>query len=167
MKQLTILSDGEDFSLEFGRVLGERLEPGDVLALWGELGAGKTLLAGGIARGLGVPPGIPVASPTFTLINEYEARLRLYHLDLYRLGDPDELETLPWREALFGGGVAVIEWPERMGSLLPEERWDICIAVTGEDSRTFTIRALGERNRARLDEWSRAVLFRQAQPSGS
>lgn len=165
MQQLTIPSDGEDFSRELGRMLGERLEPGDVLALRGELGAGKTLLAGGIARGLGVPPGIPVNSPTFTLINEYEGRLRLYHLDLYRLGDPDELETLPWREALFGGGVAVIEWPERMGSLLPEERWDICIAVTGENSRTFTILALGERNRARLDAWGRGILSRQVPPS--
>lgn len=154
MEQLTVSSDSEERSREFGRMLGERLEAGDVLALRGELGAGKTLLAGGVAAGLGISPEIPVTSPTFTFINEYDGRLHLYHLDLYRLGDPDELETLPWREALFGGGVAVIEWPERMEPLLPEERWDISIAVTGDDSRSFTVRAVGERNRARLDAWA-------------
>ncbi len=78
---LTIESTGEAFSLEVGRLIGERLQPGDVLALWGELGAGKTLLTCGIARGLGVPEEVRITSPTFTLINEYEGRIHLYHLD--------------------------------------------------------------------------------------
>ncbi|MCE5244919.1 MAG: tRNA (adenosine(37)-N6)-threonylcarbamoyltransferase complex ATPase subunit type 1 TsaE [Syntrophobacteraceae bacterium] len=151
MNSLTIHSPSEEFSLELGRMIGSILRPGDILALHGELGAGKTLLAQGIARGLGIPADIPITSPTFTFINEYEGRLRLCHLDLYRLGEPDELETLPWREALFGGGVAVIEWPERMGTLLPKERWDVRIEVTGEDSRSISIAALGEKARTRLD----------------
>ena len=151
MNALTIHSPCESFSLELGRRIGSLLQPGDVLALHGDLGAGKTLLARGIARGLGVPEEIPVTSPTFTFINEYEGRLRLYHLDLYRLAEPDELETLPWREALFGAGTAVVEWPERMGTLLPEERWDVRIEITGDDDRSITIAAFGEKACTRLD----------------
>lgn len=153
MQELIIHSAHESSSLELGRRIGEILEPGDVLALWGELGAGKTLLTRGIARGLSISPQIPITSPTFTFINEYEGRLHLYHLDLYRLTDLDELETLPWREALFGDGVAVIEWPERLESSLPEERFDIRISITGEESRTLTLIAHGERNRQRLEKW--------------
>lgn len=159
MQDLTIQSESEACSLELGRLLGERLEPGDVLALRGELGAGKTLLTRGIARGLGVPSEVRVTSPTFTFINEYDGRLRLYHLDLYRLGDIDELETLPWREALFGVGVAVVEWPERMEELLPEERWEIRINVTGDESRSVAIRPSGERNRKRLEAWVKDGAF--------
>jgi tRNA threonylcarbamoyladenosine biosynthesis protein TsaE len=147
MQELTLHSDNEETSLDLGRRIGETLEPGDVLALWGELGAGKTLLTRGIARGLSIPPEIPITSPTFTFINEYEGRLHLYHLDLYRLTDLDELETLPWREALFGTGAAVIEWPERLGEWLPEERFDIRISITGEESRKITLTAHGERKR--------------------
>jgi tRNA threonylcarbamoyladenosine biosynthesis protein TsaE len=154
MRRLTVESDCEARSLELGRALGEKLEPGDVLALRGELGAGKTLLTRGIARGLGIPPEVPITSPTFTLINEYDGRLHLYHLDMYRLGDQEELETLPWKEALYGGGVAVIEWPERMEEYLPRERWEIHIIPTGDESRSFTIHAHGERNENRLDAWA-------------
>jgi tRNA threonylcarbamoyladenosine biosynthesis protein TsaE len=151
--KVTIFSPGEDFTVELGRRIGGKLEPGDVLALLGELGAGKTLFAGALARGLGVPDHIPVTSPTFTFINEYEGRLHLYHLDLYRLSDISELETLPWREALFGAGAAVVEWPERLGELLPELRWDIQLTITGDESREITITAWGEHNRKRLDAW--------------
>jgi len=129
----------EEVSLRLGRLIGSWLEAGDVVALWGELGAGKTLLARGVARGLGVPDEVPVTSPTFTFINEYEGRLHLYHLELYRLSDPDELETLPWREALYGKGASLIEWPERLGHLLPDERWDIRLEIRGETDRLITI----------------------------
>ncbi len=139
MKGFTLISTSPGESLAIGRELGRRLAAGDVVALWGELGAGKTLLAGGIARGLGIPDNVAITSPTFTIINEYEGRLRFYHLDLYRIGDLDELETLPWREALFGDGVAVIEWPERLETFLPEARLDVYIEVTGEHRRQFRI----------------------------
>jgi tRNA threonylcarbamoyladenosine biosynthesis protein TsaE len=155
-------SPGEAFSLDFGRLIGELLEPGDVLALWGELGAGKTLLTRGIALGLGIPREIPVTSPSFTFMNEYHGRIHLYHLDLYRLGDFDELETLPWREALYGKGVAVVEWPERLGDSLPEERWDIHIAITADEARTFTIIGHGESLEERLEHLENQVR-RQAQ----
>lgn len=152
MRSLTIESLREDDTYLLGVRLGEHAEPGDILALWGELGAGKTLLTRGLARGLGVSPEIPVTSPTFTFINEYEGRLHLYHLDLYRVSHPDELETLPWKEALFGGGVAVIEWPARLGDELPDERWDVRIEVTGDETRSIVIEARGPREEERLGE---------------
>lgn len=134
-ESLCVESASPEASLALGEAVGKRLVAGDVVALWGELGAGKTLLTQGIARGLGVPAGTAVTSPTFTIINEYEGRLRLYHMDGYRLGDPDELETLPWREALFGDGVAVVEWPERLGPFLPSARLDIFLEILGPTTR--------------------------------
>ncbi|ROR03063.1 tRNA (adenosine(37)-N6)-threonylcarbamoyltransferase complex ATPase subunit type 1 TsaE [Desulfosoma caldarium] len=132
---ICVESHAPESSLAFGRAIGERLVSGDVVALWGELGAGKTLLTRGIALGLGIPAETAITSPTFTLINEYEGRLRLYHMDGYRISDPEELETLPWREALFGHGVAVVEWPERLGSLLPAARLDVFLEILGPTSR--------------------------------
>ena len=149
-----IHSDSEAASLELGRHIGECLEAGDVLALWGELGAGKTLLTRGIARGLGISPEVRITSPTFTFINEYEGRLHLYHIDLYRVVDAVGLDTIPWRDALFGSGVAVAEWPERLGQGLPDERFDIQFQITGDDRRTITILAHGVGNLARLKRWS-------------
>lgn len=99
MKEIVFQSPGEDCSLLLGRKIGELLLPGDILALWGELGAGKTLLTRGIARGLGVPPETRVTSPTFTIINEYPGRLYLYHLDLYRISGPDESKRFRGRRA--------------------------------------------------------------------
>jgi tRNA threonylcarbamoyladenosine biosynthesis protein TsaE len=154
MGALIIHSDSEAASLELGRHIGECLEAGDVLALWGELGAGKTLLTRGIARGLGISPEVRITSPTFTFINEYEGRLYLYHIDLYRVVDAAELNTIPWREVLFGSGVAVVEWPERLGQGLPDERFDIQLQITGDDTRTITISAHGVGNLARLKRWS-------------
>ena len=92
-----------------------------VVTLQGDLGAGKTLLTKGIAKGLGVPDWYYLNSPTFTLINEYQGRLPLYHFDLYRLGDLDELFELGFDDYLAKPGVLVIEWPEKASSLLPTE----------------------------------------------
>ena len=153
MKEFVFDSPHEECSFLLGRKIGELLEPGDILALWGPLGAGKTLLARGIARGLGVPPQIRITSPTFTIINEYSGRLYLYHLDLYRISGPEDLETLPWEESLFGKGVALIEWPERLDRLLPSERWDLKFSVTGDEGRRIILAGRGKRNRARMANW--------------
>jgi tRNA threonylcarbamoyladenosine biosynthesis protein TsaE len=147
---LKLTSPSEECSLRLGARIGEQAVTGDVFALWGELGSGKTLFTRGIARGMGIPPQIPITSPTFTIINEYEGRLRLYHLDLYRLTTIEDLETLPWRETILGTGVAVIEWPDRMGGLLPEERWDIRFEILDEDSRLITLTTGGAGHRARF-----------------
>jgi len=163
MKEFVFNSPCEECSLLLGEKIGELLGPGDILALWGELAAGKTLLARGIARGLGVAPEVRITSPTFTIINEYQARLRLYHLDLYRISGPDELETLPWQESLFGNGVAVIEWPERLGRLLPAERWDIRFSISGEESRELLFRGRGRKNRALMAKWSESLEKVQAE----
>lgn len=157
MSQIIIRVLSEEHSSLLGVRIGERLVAGDILALWGELGAGKTFLARAIARGLGVPACIPITSPTFTFINEYTGRLHLYHLDLYRLSDPDELETLPWKEAIYGDGVSIIEWPDRLGANLPSERIDIRLEITGEDSRTIVIATAGESFSARLKQWEPAL----------
>jgi tRNA threonylcarbamoyladenosine biosynthesis protein TsaE len=153
MKEFLFHSPGENCSLLLGRRIGELLQPGDILGLWGELAAGKTLLTRGIARGLGVGPEVRITSPTFTIINEYSGRVRLYHLDLYRLSGPDDLDTLPWEESLFGNGVAVIEWPDRLGRLLPAERWDIKFTIGDEENREMLIRGRGRKNRARMAKW--------------
>jgi len=150
MRTVTLTSPSEGHSLRLGVRLGEQAESGDVFALWGDLGSGKTLFTRGIARGMGVSPQIPVTSPTFMLINEYEGRLHLYHIDLYRLVTAADLETIPWQESLFGGGVAVIEWPDRLGRSLPENRWDIRFEFLDDDSRLITFAAQGESHEQRL-----------------
>ncbi len=153
MNEFFFSSPGEECSLLLGRKIGELLQAGDIVALWGELGSGKTLLTRGIAMGLGIPPEERVTSPTFTIINEYSGRLHLFHLDLYRLSGTGELETLPWQESLFGNGVAVIEWPDRLGRLLPAQRWDIEFSISSEENRTMLIRCHGRKNRMRMAKW--------------
>lgn len=128
-----------------GEHLGSLARRGDVFCLFGNLGAGKTCLARGIARGLGVEDY--VTSSTFTLINEYQGRLPLFHMDVYRLEGPEELEDLGYEEYFYGDGVTVLEWPERVMDLLPEERLDIHISAVEEDNNTrlVTLEGRGEK----------------------
>jgi tRNA threonylcarbamoyladenosine biosynthesis protein TsaE len=123
--------------------IGARLRAGDVVLLHGDLGAGKTTLTQGIAAGLGVRDH--VQSPTFTLVSEHPgASLTLYHVDLYRLSDPAELETFGFDDLLRpSDGVSVIEWPERAGEWLPEDYLAIELAVAGPDQRRITISRAG------------------------
>jgi tRNA threonylcarbamoyladenosine biosynthesis protein TsaE len=128
--------------------LGQRLAPGDVMALHGELGSGKTEFVHGLAQGLGVPPEVPVASPSFTLAHEYlGGRLPLIHLDLYRLEElpPELLPDL--EEYLYGGRVVAVEWAERLAPLLPEDHLEVRFAMTGESQRTLTFTGHGPRGR--------------------
>jgi len=127
----------------FGKILGKRVMPGDVITLEGPLGAGKTALTQAIALGLEVDPQIYVTSPTFSLLHEYQGRIPLYHMDLYRLGGEDEIESLGFPEYFYGTGLTVIEWPERLGSLMPAERLQIELVITGELSRTAHLHAHG------------------------
>ena len=106
-------------TLELGARLGELLFPGAVVALTGDLGSGKTLLTKGIARGLGVRQYRYVSSPTFVIKQEYVGRLRIHHYDTYRLGSPDELEALGFREDVFSEGVVIVEWADRVSNLIP------------------------------------------------
>lgn len=132
-----------------GEAIGRRLGPGDVVALWGELGAGKTVAAQGICLGLGVAE--PVSSPTFTLVQEYRGRLPVWHLDTYRVRHADELIDLGWEELLRGGGVVLVEWPERIAEALPEHRLDIRLQGDGDD-REIELLPRGERARKLIQE---------------
>lgn len=115
-----------------GRALGRAAQPGTVVALSGPLGAGKTQLAKGVAEGLGVTS--VVNSPTFILMNEHDGRLRLFHVDAYRLGDPEEAMAAGLLDERQAAGVAVIEWADRLAGWLPDDRLEIEIApVPGED----------------------------------
>jgi tRNA threonylcarbamoyladenosine biosynthesis protein TsaE len=129
---------------EFGKVLGKIVEPGDVITLQGPLGAGKTALTQAIARGLGVDPHIYVTSPTFSLLHEYQGRTPLYHMDLYRLTGEDEIESLGFPEYFSGNGVTVIEWPERLGVLMPTERLHVELVISGESCRTANLTGYGD-----------------------
>jgi tRNA threonylcarbamoyladenosine biosynthesis protein TsaE len=133
------------------RRLGELLQPGDVLCLSGDLGAGKTTFTQGLALGLGIEE--PVSSPTFTIIKEYEdGRLPLYHMDIYRLGEGAIHEDLGYDEYWYGEGVSVVEWAEYLAELLPEDRMELklCLADAGE--RILTLTGTGPRSAVRLKE---------------
>jgi len=128
----------------FGRILAGYLQTGDVVLLHGDLGAGKTTLTQGIAAGLGVTDAIQ--SPTFTLVQEHRgASMAMYHLDLYRLEDPSELESLGYETYLDPvDGVSVIEWPERAGDWLPGRFWLVQIDHLGGDRRRVNVRRFPE-----------------------
>ena len=126
-----------------GRALGRAAQPGTVVALSGPLGAGKTQLAKGVAEGLGVTS--VVNSPTFILMNEHDGRVRLFHVDAYRLGDPQEAMAAGLFDERQAAGVAVIEWADRLAGWLPADRLEMAIApVPGEERcRYLAWRATG------------------------
>ncbi len=141
--EIEVFTGSADETLSLGRALGKHARPGTVLCLFGDLGAGKTKLAQGIAGGLGVPKTYVVTSPTFTFVNEYPGRLPLYHIDLYRISSPEELSDLGFEEYVDGNGVVVIEWAERAGRLLPSRRIDVAITILSETGRRFKFDFIG------------------------
>jgi tRNA threonylcarbamoyladenosine biosynthesis protein TsaE len=137
----TITGDaGETRAL--GERLGRRLGPGDVVALYGGLGSGKTTLAQGICRGLGVRA--VVNSPTFTIVNEYCGRCPVYHLDCYRLEGVEDLIGLGYEEYFYGDGVCLIEWAEKAAEALPPVRFDVRLEQAGVGRREIVIEAVRE-----------------------
>ncbi len=142
---LTLISGNTEETLSIGRVVGENLNAGDIVALTGELGAGKTCLTKGIAIGLGVLESYPITSPTFTLINEYQGKLTLYHFDLYRLKGLHEMEDLGYEEYLFGEGVCVIEWAEKIKDLFLDSMVSVSLKYLDENRREISITGDGDR----------------------
>lgn len=140
---MRLTTTGPEETLTLGEALGRRLQAGDVVTLSGEMGAGKTVLAQAICTGLGVDE--PVSSPTFALVHEYAGRVPVWHLDVYRLSGPGELLDLSWPELLAGGGVVLIEWPERIAEALPDERLELTLAYGDGDSREIEVGARGAR----------------------
>jgi tRNA threonylcarbamoyladenosine biosynthesis protein TsaE len=134
-------------TLVLGNNLGKCLGPGDIVLLFGDLGAGKTTFTQGICQGLGLPEGEYIRSPTFTLINEYQGKQPIYHIDLYRMESLEEMEALGLEEVLFGQGVAIVEWSEKLfpGDKKKEpifgiaERIEVRITYVDEFQRSFSI----------------------------
>lgn len=120
-----------------GRKLGESLRKGDVVSLRGSLGAGKTVLAKGIAEALGITEAI--VSPTFTIVQEYSGREKLYHLDLYRLSGDDEFESMGGEEFLYPDGITLIEWSEKIDDMLPDNTIFVDITISDDGSRNIDI----------------------------
>jgi tRNA threonylcarbamoyladenosine biosynthesis protein TsaE len=128
-----------------GEAVGRLAGAGDVIALIGELGTGKTLFVGGLACGLGVDPATYVSSPTFIIMHRYRGRLPLYHIDLYRIETPEALASLGLDEYLQGDGVAAIEWAEHGWGMLPKEMLTFRLQYTGSDTRAIEIAPVGDR----------------------
>ncbi|MEW6727615.1 MAG: tRNA (adenosine(37)-N6)-threonylcarbamoyltransferase complex ATPase subunit type 1 TsaE [Bacillota bacterium] len=150
-----VTTAGPEETRSLGERLGSLLAAGDVLAVQGGLGAGKTTFAQGIGKGLQVRGS--VTSPTFTIINEYSGRLPLYHFDTYRLEDADEMNFLGYEEYFEGDGVTLIEWADRVAETLPGERLDITVERTGENSRLFRFMPRGQRYEQLVEELKRVV----------
>jgi len=140
---------GEEATEQLGQQLASLLRSGDVVALYGELGAGKTCLVRGLAKGLGLEEGL-VASPSFSLINEYPGPVPLFHIDCYRLYLEEEIEELGLEEYMEGRGITAIEWAERIRHL-PDNRLDITFRIMGETGRLIRIEAYGAMARRMKD----------------
>ena len=132
------VSNSEEETRSLGRELSGMLLNRYIVVLPGPLGAGKTCLIKGIATGLGVPED-DTKSPSFTLVNEYDGRMPLYHFDLYRMKDESELYLIGWDEYLLRDGIVVVEWGEKAGDYLPEKRIDIGLEIVSENSRNIRV----------------------------
>lgn len=122
----------------------KELKSGDVLCMYGNLGAGKTAFVQGLARGLGIDE--PITSPTFTIVNKYQGDMPLYHFDVYRIGDSEEMYEIGYEEYVYGDGISVIEWAELIEDILPESRYSVTIIKddTNDDYRKIIIEKVRE-----------------------
>ncbi|MCK5577313.1 MAG: tRNA (adenosine(37)-N6)-threonylcarbamoyltransferase complex ATPase subunit type 1 TsaE [Dehalococcoidales bacterium] len=145
MKRFELFSHGPGETQQLGMRIGKLALPGDILLLMGTLGAGKTCLAQGIARGLGISEYTP--SPSFVLIREFYGRLPLYHIDLYRLDRIEEIADLGLDDYLYGSGVCVIEWAEKGLGLMPREHLVVRIDLLGENERRLQFEPQGRHYR--------------------
>ena len=140
----------------WGRGVGEAAAAGGIpvplfVALRGPLGAGKSVLARAVARGAGVTSSMP--SPTYNLLFSYDGDgVRVHHLDLYRLEDPDDVWELGWQELGEGDQVVLVEWPERAEALLPPDRWEVVLSFPGDDAAATTLRRIEVRRLGRAPE---------------
>jgi len=143
--QYEILSASAEHTRAIGVQLGRLLRAGDVVAFSGDLGAGKTCCIQGIASGLGIADGLTVTSPTYTLIHEYQGNVPMYHFDVYRLVNDDDLYDLGYEEYFYGTGVTLIEWADRIQSFLPDDHLALAFHVQDDGVRTIQFQATGTR----------------------
>jgi tRNA threonylcarbamoyladenosine biosynthesis protein TsaE len=154
---MRIISESPEATDQFGFSLAQLLLPGDFIALHGDLGAGKTRFAGGIAKGLGVDQSVPVTSPTYTLLNIYQGRIPLYHFDLYRLQGDDDVVELGFTEYFSGEGVSLVEWPERLQAELPPGRLEIFMKYIDANVREIQLVPVTVRYEKLLEQLSCGV----------
>jgi tRNA threonylcarbamoyladenosine biosynthesis protein TsaE len=150
---IQVVSQSTDDTYRLGEQIGRLLSAGDIVCLYGELGAGKTVLTKGLAIGLGVARQETVRSPSFVLIHHYHGRVPVYHADLYRLGGPAEIADIGLRELLGADGVALIEWADKLDALLPSERLDICLEHQSEAIRLITVQPQGVHYCQLVGQW--------------
>jgi len=142
---MTVITGNENETSLFGEKLAEKLKAGDVLALYGGLGSGKTALIRGIAKGMGL--SAHVSSPTFTIVNEYLGKVPLFHFDMYRLSGEDELFEIGWEDYLDRGGICAVEWSENVPGAFFEDTIRVEFEKTGENTRKITVIFPGEDGR--------------------
>lgn len=143
--EVVCISKSEKETIELGKKIGTLLKKGDVVALMGDLGSGKTYLTKGIAHGLGINQGTIITSPTFILVNEYEGRYKLYHIDLYRIKDPDDARSSGLEEYIISqDGVVVIEWADLCPDILPQHYISVKLEIIGDSERRIEISTKGE-----------------------
>lgn len=150
MTGAVLTSHSPEETEEIGRRLAGRLRAGDVVALTGEIGAGKTTFVRGLAEGLGVPAG-SVASPSFVLVREYRGRLPVYHADLFRLEGLPDAATVGLEDFYPRGGVTVIEWADQVPGVLPEEHLEIRFEAPDPETRRLRFLPRGDSYRARFE----------------
>ena len=155
---LTIITKSSEETKNLGEELSKFTKPGDLLAFYGELGAGKTCFIQGISRGLKVKDY--VTSPSFTIINEYQGKIPIYHFDLFRLDNAEEIIELGYNEYFYGEGLTVIEWAGKIEQLLPKEHLEIEIKFKDRYQRTISFIPQGDRFNKFLEELNRIENFR-------
>ena len=155
---LSIITKSSEETKNLGEELSKLTKPGDLLAFYGELGAGKTCFIQGISRGLKVKDY--VTSPSFTIINEYQGKIPIYHFDLFRLDNAEEILELGYKEYFYGEGLTVIEWAEKIEQLLPKEHLKIEIKFKDRYQRTISFISQGDRFNKFLEELNRIDNFR-------
>jgi len=137
---MIVTTRNEQQTIDLGEKIAKRLKPGDLVALSGDLGAGKTTLVKGIAKGLGVKDYRHVNSPSFVLVKEYKGKVPLYHFDIYRLNKLKDIEDIGYEDYLGGRGVVVIEWAKKMGRILPKKYLEITLKIKNPNQRVINIK---------------------------
>ena len=139
MKEQVIESFSPEETFAVGKRIGENAQPGQIYTLTGDLGVGKTVFTQGVAAGLGITE--PVSSPTFTIVQVYEdGRLPFYHFDVYRIGDPEEMDEIGYEDYFFGEGICLIEWADLIKELIPEHH--TCITIEKDLEKGFDYRKI-------------------------
>ena len=137
------VSDSCEHTEKIAYDFSKQLKSGDVVCIYGDMGVGKTAFVHGLAKGLGINE--PITSPTFTIVNEYYGKFTLYHFDVYRIDDPDEMYEIGYDEYIDGDGVCVIEWPQLIDDILPQKRYNVSISKDyskHDDYRKLVIEAV-------------------------